>query len=174
MKIDIDTAIAVALISGIISALVTLGTKILSRSVERAQASKEEGDAATKLSDAAATQIKTYNEEIVNPLKERIDGLEDENKTLRSLLVDDQSRYDLMRRSYDEQIESLQLRLKNLNKSLDSQRDQIAILMEQSENKDRTIRRMQEEIEQLQRENLQLRAEVNKLRSENDVLKTRP
>lgn len=181
----VDSAIIVAIISTITTVITFFGSKLVSSRVERAQESRDRGDAATKLSDAAAQQIKTYNEEIVAPMRARIDDLEKENKLLRDLLVSNQTKTDenraaydaqitALKRSYGIQIENLQLQIKNTARSLESQREQIAILIEQSESKDRTIRQMQVEIEHLQRENEHLKSQIEKLQSENDILKTRP
>lgn len=170
----VDAAIVVAIISALTTILINFGSKMISSRVERAQESRDLGDAATKLSDAAALQIKTYNEEIVTPLTNRITGLETENATLRTLLGNEGARHEEYRRVTLHQIEELQLKAKHLNVSLESQREQIVILIQQSESKDRTIKRMQEEIEQLQRENASLRDEITELRSENHSLKTRP
>lgn len=174
MKIDIDPAILSALISGIVSLLVILITRVLSRRTDHAQASRDESDAATKLADAAAQQIKTYNEEIVDPLKARIDTLEKENERLSLLIQNEETRYETYRRGAMEQIESLQGQIKSLSRTLESQRQQIIVLIDQGELKEKTIRRMQEEIEQLQMQNEILRTEVANLRKENDALKTRP
>lgn len=171
MAIDIDSAMVVAVISGTVSILTVLGAKLLSRMTERAQATRDESDAASKLSEAAAVQIKTYSEQVVTPLTERIDLLEGENSSLRGVLTEVNTRYEAERKFYGQQIEALQFKTRELEKSVDSQRDQIAILIEQSATKDLTIRRMQEEIEQLRSENVILREEVKLLRSENQILR---
>ncbi len=157
---DIDISVQVALVSMVTSALVLLLGKLITSRFEKAQANSEEGNAAKALSEAAKLQISTYNEEIVIPLRKRIDDLENENAT--------------QRQRYSQQIEDLQRKVQSLDKTINSQREQIVILMEQSESKDKTIRQMQAEIEQLQRENEMLRVEISKLIKENDVLKTHP
>lgn len=156
----IDTAIIVAIISAVVAILGNILPKMFSRRADRAKAYSDEGDAAAKLSAAAAQQVQTYADEIVVPLRERIDVLEGENRALIE-----------MRRSYDLQIENLQIQVRSLGRSLDTQREQILILIEQSASKDRTIRQMQQEIEQLRLENEALRKEVFQLRKENDLLR---
>lgn len=166
--------VLVALISFLTAIVVQVVGQWLSRRLTKAQAASSEGDAAAKLSSAAATQIQTFNDEIIVPLRERIDGLEKENQSLRLLLVEANTRYESMRKTSLEQMEGLQRQVRDLNRSLDTQREQITILIEQSEAKDRTIRQMQREIEQLQHENEMLRGEIEKLRHENNTLKTKP
>ena len=172
--IAIDVAVQVALISGLSGGLVSIIIKILSSSLEKSEASGNDADAAKALSESARVQVETYGKAFVDPLKDRVEALEGENGTLRSLLVDSQERYDLQRRSHNEQIESLQLQIKNLTTSVNNQRDQIVFLIEQGETKDKTIQRMQEEIDQLRRENRQLRDQIESLRTENALLKTQP
>jgi len=172
--IAIDVAVQVALISGLSGGLVSIIIKILSSRLEKSEASGNDADAAKALSESARVQVETYGKAFVDPLKDRVEALEGENGTLRSLLVDSQERYDLQRRSHNEQIESLQLQIKNLTTSVNNQRDQIVFLIEQGETKDKTIQRMQEEIDQLRRENRQLRDQIESLRTENALLKTQP
>lgn len=172
--ITLDVAVQVVLISSISGLLSAIIIKLMSRRFEKSEAASKEGDAAKALSEAARVQVETYGKEFVEPLKDRIDSLEEENKALRSLLLDSENRYDILRRSSNEQVESLQLQIKNLTVSVNSQRDQIVVLIEQGESKEKTIRRMQDQIDQLQRENEILKTEVAKLQSENDALRTQP
>lgn len=171
---EIDSALASAIASGVTTIAVLVIGRMFSRRMDSAQAKSSEGDAAKALSDAAKTQISTYNEEVVSPLRGRIDGLERENSSLREVLSDVNGKAEASRRAYAEQVESLQVKIKDLTRSVENQRNQIVILIEQSESKDRTIQRMQEEIGQLQRENESLREKIDKLQSENDILKTQP
>lgn len=171
---NIDTAIAAAVIAGIVSILTTLLPKLISRRSDIAKAQADEGDAATKLSEAAAKQVQIYSEEIIDPLRQRIGELEKDNTILRSrvlLLETDNRELVGTRRIYEMQITTLQEQVKTLNRSLDTQRDQIVILIEQAASKDKTIKRMQEEIEQLYVENEALRAEILSLRLENNKLR---
>jgi len=172
--IALDVTVQVALVSGLVAGLVSIVIKLLSARVEKSEAAGNEAEAARALSESARLQVETYGKAFVDPLKERVEALEGENGTLRSLLVDSQDRYDLQRRSHNEQIESLQVQIKNLTTSVNNQRDQIAFLIDQGETKDKTIQRMQEEIDQLRRENRQLRDQIESLRTENDLLKTQP
>lgn len=171
---EIDPTVTTVIVSSITTLIITFGGRWLSRRLEKSQSEMNEGDAAKALSEAAKTQINTYNEEVVSPLRDRINGLEDENGRLRTLLSEINAQAESARRAYGEQIESLQLKIKEMGRSLVSQREQIAILIEQSANKDLTIKRMQAEIEQLQRENEDLKSRIERLQSENDVLKTHP
>lgn len=174
MTLTIDAAIIVALIA-LISAIATaLISKFVSSILERSSANKEDSSAAAALAEAAATQVKTYTDQFINPLNDRIEGLERENAHLRVLLTQCTTQHEALRRQSGEQIEALQVRVRELNSSLNSQRDQITILIEQAAAKDRTIKQMQAEIDQLRQENELLRIKVEKLQSENEALRTRP
>ena len=182
---EIDTVLMTAVISATASVIVTLGPKLLSRRGDNAKANNEDAQSAKTLSETARIQIDTYNDEVVTPLKERLNGLETENKALKQLLIDSNTaintlraenalRIDQLRSSHGEQVDALQLQIRNLIRSQDAQREQIVILIEQSESKDHTIRQMQQEIEQLHRENEDLRQRVGELQAENISLKTKP
>jgi septal ring factor EnvC (AmiA/AmiB activator) len=196
--VTIDSSIVTAIIAGVISLLTVIITRFFARRGEDAKAHVDEGDAAVKLSAAAAQQVQIYSDEIVEPLRKRIDALEQENldlstraKTVEAL----QRRIDVLegenlglaqrldvvekenkslievRRTYDLQVENFRVQVRSLGKSLDSQRQQIAILIEQGMAKDKTIKIMQGEIQQLQVENEALRHEIMDLRNENNQLR---
>lgn len=194
----IDSTIITAIIAGVVSLLTLVITRFFARRSEDAKAHVDEGDAAAKLSASAAQQIQIYSDEIIEPLRNRIDALEKENvdlsiraKTVEALQrrIDVLERENLgltqrldvvekenkslieVRRSYDLQVENFRVQVKSLGKSLDSQRQQIAILIEQGMAKDKTIKIMQGEIQQLQIENETLRREIMDLRKENNQLR---
>jgi hypothetical protein len=196
--VTIDSSIITAIIAGVISLLTVVITRYFARRSEDAKAHVDEGDAAVKLSASAAQQVQIYSDEIVEPLRKRIDALEEENIALstRAKAVEIlQQRVDTLekenlglkqrvnvveeenksltevRRSYDLQVENFRIQVKGLGKSLDSQRQQIAILIEQGMAKDKTIKIMQGEIQQLQVENETLRHEIMDLRKENNQLR---
>lgn len=171
---SIDTAIIVATIAGVVSILTALIPKLISRRGEQAKAQADESDAAAKLSDAAARQVQIYSEEIIEPLQRRIDYLEGRNVTLLgriSILETDNQSFIKSRRIDELKIGTLEEQIKGLHHSIDAQRQQITILIEQAASKDKTIKRMQEEIEQLYIENEALRAEILSLRRENNELR---
>jgi hypothetical protein len=65
-----------ALIIGLLTTLlVNVGGFIANRRYRQAQTGSVAGDAAGKLSEAAKTIIETYEQEVVNPLRDRIDTL---------------------------------------------------------------------------------------------------
>jgi chromosome segregation ATPase len=149
-------AVWVALIGGGFSFLGAVVT-VLFVSRRTAKSEAEHRDAETeKLRDDLSNQI-------LARAKDEMSRIVASNRNLEEI-----------RDSLSLQIENLNVRLQSLAKSVESQRNQIISLIEQAENKDRTIKKMQSEIERMQVEIDVLKTENATLRRENDILRTRP
>lgn len=89
----------IALLSLVISGVVTLIGNVtamvvgkrLSKRVDTATAQSQEGEAARSLSESARIQLETYNKEVILPMKQEMEEIRAENRSLEMALNDEKS-----------------------------------------------------------------------------------
>ena len=102
-----DEKLLSVLLSTASALLVLLATRILARRQDKAKAESDAGNAAESVATAGRTLVETYNKEVVQPLRNRIDDL------VQQLSVVEEDRHTEQVR-FQDQLKELQLRLERV------------------------------------------------------------
>jgi hypothetical protein len=98
---QIDPSVLAASVSAATAIIVLLVGKFVTSRTEKAEASSSEGDAAKALSEAAKTQINTYNQEIIIPMRQRLSEMEHLVSSNQVRIQDIEGKHSILQVKYD-------------------------------------------------------------------------